>query len=64
MPSSESYAFDKNGVHVTSGFPSDEVSVESGGSHIGTTVTHTGNAGKRVNGGGYYEHEEEVFNRV
>lgn len=38
-------------------FPSDEGSFESGGKRTETLS-------KRVNDGGYYEHEEEVFDRV
>ena len=51
------YSFDKNGVTVASAFPSDEGSFESGG-------RRTEPSSKRVNDGGYYEHEEKVFDRV
>ena len=49
---------DKGGIVVPSAFPSDKGSFESVPKKpIYTKV-------KRANDGGYYEHEEEVFNRV
>ena len=50
-------SFDKNGITVAGAFPSDEGSFESGGKR-------TESLSKRVNDGGYYEHEEEVVDRV
>lgn len=50
-------SFDKNGITVAGAFPSDEGSFESGGKR-------TEPLSKTVNDGGYYEHEEEVFDRV
>ena len=57
-------ANDKGGITVPSAFPSDEGSFESVPKEKRFTNIERGPSVQRPNGGGYYEYEEEVFNRV
>lgn len=55
---------DKYGITVPSAFPSDEGSFESVPKAMIHNKIKRGPAARRPNDDGYYEHAEEVFNRV
>ena len=55
---------DKYGIAVPSAFPTDESSFESVPKAINHTGVKRGPTARRPNDDGYYEHAEEVFNRV
>lgn len=55
---------DKHGIAVPSAFPSDEGSFESVPKALNHTDVKRGPTARRPNDDAYYEHAEEVFNRV
>ncbi len=55
---------DKGGITVPSAFPSDEGSFDSVQKEMSRTRVKRSPSARRPNDGGYYEHEEEIFDRV